>query len=309
MSTTNTGSLGDSTTKVFYDTMLLRHAEPRLIHQMFSEETEWPANSGDTIEFRIFDALPTEDDTLIEGVSPNPNELGMSKIQASATQGGRTVALTDRVQYTAVDPVMAETTRLQGDQSGRNIDKRFRDVQHAGTSVYRPNDRATRGEIISTDIMTFDLVDRMSTALEDADTPTWPEHGNRYVMQINPNTAYDLRQDPKWKDLVKYNAIDPENRLAGNYLGDTHNVRFVKSTATKDFGLVGSGGIRVHSSLMMGKGYCGHAWLSPLESVFAPPVDALKQISHVGYKYDLAVLIKQDAYGVRAEHACSLKLN
>jgi len=289
--------------------MLMRHAEPRLIHSEFSEESEFPENSGDTVEFRVFDALPTADDTLIEGVSPNPDELGNTKVQMTAVQGGRTVAITDRLEYTSVDPVMNETTRLQGDQAGRNIDARLRDGQNAGTAVYRPNSRLTRGDITATDILTFDMLDRMATGLEDASAPTWPEHGNRYLVALNPNAAYDLRQDAMWKDRVKSNPIDPENKLAGNYLGDTHNCRFFISPVTKDFGTVGSEGTRVFSTLMMGKGYYGHAWLSAMESVYAPPVDPLKQISHVGYKYDLAHGIKQDAHAVRGEHACTLRPN
>ena len=304
----NTMATIPDSNKTYFDTMLLRHAEPRIIHALFSEESEFPPNSGDTIEFRIFDALETVDDTLTEGVTPTPDELAVTKVQATSEQGGRIVPITDRMEYVSVDNVANETQRIQGDQAGRNIDARLRDGMNAGTSVYRPNSRATIGDVTTSDLMTYALIDKMSTALEAVNAPTFPEHGNRYVCLINPYTAYDLRQDPIWQAIIKSNTMDPEDRLASNYLGDTHNVRFFKSTVTKDFGLVGSGGCRVFSSLMMGKGYYGHAWLRPLESVYAPPVDPLKQISHLGYKYELAHLIKQDVYSVRGEHACSLKL-
>lgn len=308
MATNTTATIEDSTDKVFFRTMLMRHAEPRLIHAQFSEESEFPQNSGDTIEFRIFDALETVDDTLVEGVTPNSDELALTKVQATSVQGGRIVQITDRMEYVAVDPVASETTRLQGDQAGRNIDGRLRDGMNAGTSVYRPNNRATRGDVTSGDVATYNFFDKMATALEAVNAPTWPEHGNRYVCLINPYTAYDLRQDPIWQALVKTGVVDPEMLWAQNYLGDAHNIRFFKSTIVKDFGLVGSSNIRVHSSLMMAKGYYGHSFLSPLEPVYAPPVDPLKQISHLGYKYDLAHCIKQDTYAARGEHACSLKL-
>lgn len=305
MSATNTNSLPD-TVKQYYDTALLKHAEPRLVHTMFADEGEIPEGNGDTIEFRIFDALPTVTDSLVEGVTPTPDELSMSKIQGTSEPLGSFVTLTDRLLYTAQDPVLNETNRLQGDQAGRSIDAKLRETINGGTAVYRPNNRLTRDAITSSDVLTFDLVDRMSVSLEDVNAMPFPEHGNRFVMLLNPKMAYDLRQSDLWKDLVKQNAIDPEGRLAGNYLGDTHNVRFFKSTATKVWTGEGSGGINVYSGLMLAKGFYGHAPLKKLEFIVTPANDPLRQRNHAGWKVDFCSLIKQDAYGIRAEVASSL---
>lgn len=305
MSVNTTSSLPDSV-QIYFDTALLKNAEPRLIHTLFADQDGIPMNSGDTIQFRIYDALPTVTDSLVEGVTPTPDELSSSKIEGTSEQMGRHVTLSDKLLYTANDPVLNETNMLQGDQAGRSVDAKVREVINGGTSVYRPNNRVSRGAIISTDVLTFDLIDRMATALEDSNAMTFAEHGNRFPMLLNPKMAYDLRQDPLWKDIVKQNTMDPEDRLASNHLGDTHNVRFFKSTATKTFTGEGSGGINVYSGLMLAKGFYGIAPLKGLEFIVTPASDPLRQRNHVGWKVDFCALIKQDGYGIRAEVASSL---
>lgn len=302
MSITTTNSLPD-TVKSYYDTALLKHAEPRLIHSLFADEGEIPENNGDVIEFRMFDALPTVTDTLIEGVTPTPDELSMTKIQATAEPMGKHVTLSDRLLYTAADPILNETNRLQGDQAGRSIDAKLRETMNGGTGVYRPNSRISRATITSTDYLTFDMLDRMVVALEDANAVPFEEHGNRFVVLLHPKTIYDLRQDPAWKDAVEKNQIDAESRLASNYIGDTTSVRFFKSTATKVFSGAGDNGIDVYSTLMLARGFYGHAPLKGLEFIVTPANDPLRQRHHAGWKVDFAALIKQDGYGIRAEHA------
>lgn len=292
--------------KTFFNTRLLRKAEPRLIHALFADQDGIPKNNGTTIEFRQFNSLPTVTNTLVEGVTPEPDQLEMTRIEAASEQMGTFVVLTDRVQYSAVDPVLQQTNELQGNQAGRSLDAKIRETMQQGTAVMRPNDRLTRDAVQSGDKLTFDMIDRMSVALENNEAETFAEHGNRYVCLLHPKTAYDLRQSELWKDLVKYNAIDPANRLADNYLGDTHNVRFFKSTATKIYAGEGSGGIDVYSTLMVARGFYGVAPLSGLEWILTPASDPLRQRDSAGWKVDFASLIKQDGYGVRAEHAVTL---
>ena len=71
--TTQTGSGKDLSAemKTYYDKVLIRTAEAKLVHDQFGQKRPIPDRSGKTIEFRRFASLPKQMTPLTEGITPD----------------------------------------------------------------------------------------------------------------------------------------------------------------------------------------------------------------------------------------------
>lgn len=120
--------------KTFYDKVLIRAAEPELVHDQFGQKRPIPGGNGKKIEFRKFSSLPKMDKKpLTEGVTPDGQSLNVTKLEAEIKQYGGYVTTSDMLNLTAFDQVTAETLKLLGSQAGRTSDTVTRDVLCAGT--------------------------------------------------------------------------------------------------------------------------------------------------------------------------------
>ena len=81
--------------KTFYDRALLETAKPNLVHDQFGQKRPIPKNGGKKIEFRRYAALPKAMTPLTEGVTPDGKKLAVSKIEATVSQYGDYVCLSD----------------------------------------------------------------------------------------------------------------------------------------------------------------------------------------------------------------------
>lgn len=307
MAILTTGTIGLAATfKTMYAKDLLMEAEPNLLHANFGVKGR--IVGGKTVEIRKFSALPTKTGVLTEGVTPTPDSLEVTKIEATAEQVGAFVVTSDLLLETAYDPVQAETARLQGDQAGRTYDYRIREVLSQGTSV-RYVGQTSRGAITSANIITETEVKKTIRTLRNNNARPFPELGNCYVGLIDPNTEYDLINSAEWKAMVQNNAALAD-RFQGHYLGRCWGVEWFRSTAAKVFVGAGAGGVDVHSTLILGQGAYGIYTLQDLEWIMKPlgsggTEDALNQRASMGWKGSFIAKILFDAYMVRIEHAVS----
>lgn len=215
--------------KTYYDTELIRNAEPLLVHDRFGQKRSIPKNGGKTIEFRRLNPFPKATTALTEGVTPDGKKLDWSKLSATVNQYGDYVTVSDMLDLTAVDNNILEATVILGDQAGRTLDTVTREVINAGTNVqYAEGDVNARHELTSENIMTVAAVKKAVNTLKKG---LAKKICGDYVAIIHSNVAYDLMNDSEWQSVKDYNPKDWYEGEIGRIFG----CRFIETTEAKVF--------------------------------------------------------------------------
>lgn len=221
--------------KIFYSKYLITLAEPNLVHDQFGQKHPIPANGGKTIEFRKYDSLDKALTPLVEGVTPHGNKLSVSTIEATISQFGDYIELSDTLLLTAIDNNLLQATELLASQAGRTLDTVTREVLAGGTNVqYGEGTKKTRaalvgGEASGNDYLT---VRAIRTAVRSLKVMNAPKINGDYAGIIHPDCEFDIMDDPAWQAPHQY--VDTENIYA-NEIGRIAGVRFAESTEAKVF--------------------------------------------------------------------------
>lgn len=230
--TTQTGENAEISSvemKTFYDTELIRNAEPLLVHDMFGQKRSIPKNGGKTIEFRRLNPFPKADKPLVEGVTPDGKKLDWSKLSATVNQYGDYVTVSDMLDLTAIDNNILEATVILGDQAGRTLDTVTREIINAGTNVqYAAGEVESRCELDESHIMTVAAVKKAVNTLKKG---LAKKINGDYVAIIHSNVAYDLMNDSEWQSVKDYNPKDWYEGEIGRIFG----CRFIETTEAKVF--------------------------------------------------------------------------
>lgn len=165
--------------KKYYDKVLLEEAKPNLIHNQFAQKRPIPKGNGKTIEFRKFTSLPKALTPLTEGVTPDGKSLAVTSLEATVSQYGDYVCLSDLISMTAIDPIVVEATKAVGNQAGLTLDTITRDIMNSGTNVsYAPTisgstetEVSTRAALDGTSKMTVALLEKCRAKLRNANVP------------------------------------------------------------------------------------------------------------------------------------------
>jgi len=215
--------------KAYYDTELIRNAEPLLIHDRFGQKRFIPKNGGKTIEFRRLNPFPKASKPLVEGVTPDGKKLDWSKLSATVNQYGDYVTISDMLDLTAVDNNILEATVILGDQAGRTLDTVTREVINAGTNVqYGEGNVKHRYELSSSNTISVSAVKKAINTLKKGGAK---KIDGSYIAIIHSDVAYDLMNDYEWQSVKEYN---PENWYEGE-IGRIYGCRFIETNEAKVF--------------------------------------------------------------------------
>ncbi len=224
--------------QTFYDKALLTRLLPELVFAKYGQKRPIPKNSGKTISFRRFTPLAPATTPLEEGVTPEGSKLNVDEVEATLEQFGDFVEITDILDLVGIDPVAAETSELLGEQAGKTIDIRVRDVVCAGTNVQYA------GGVTGTENVTAKIsseeVKKAARTLKKANAP---KIDGSYLGIIDPDISFDLQNDPLWQDVSKYSG---GTKIMEGEIGKIGGVRFIETTET----LVKDG---VHCAMILGK--------------------------------------------------------
>lgn len=301
--TTQTGEGQDLSAemKVFYDKALIKCAEPELIHDQFGQKRPIPKNAGKTIEFRKFSSLPKALTALTEGVTPNGSKYNVSKIEATVSQYGAYIAVSDMLLLTAFDNNMKEIVQLLGSQAGRTSDTITREVLVGGTNVIFANEKASRSNIAAGDNLT---VGEIKKAVRLLKTMNAPRINGYYVALIHPDAVYDLWNDEEWIEASKYAGSE---QVFQGEIGKMYGVRFVESTEAK----IWEG--NVYGTLVLGQNAFGVTSINGggIETIAKQlgsggTEDPLNQRATFGWKLNKTAAILSQEFMVRIEHTASL---
>lgn len=297
--------------KTFYDRTLIENAEPELVHDQWAQTRDIPKNGGKTIEFRKYDQLPKALTPLTEGVTPEGQEMKVTKLEATVKQYGGFVALSDLLILTAIDNNIVEASELIGSQAGRTLDTISREVMNAGTNVQYAEGQVTSRAAITSDMkLTVKAVKKAVRFLKKQNA----KRINGYFYGIiNPDCSFDLTEDEKFVEVVKYK--NPE-RIYNGEIGAIEGVRFVETTEAKIFAEAGASGIDVYSTLILAANAYATTKIKGggLETIIkqlgsAGTADPLDQRATVGWKALKVTEILSQQYMVRIESASTFNDN
>ena len=294
--------------KTFYDKVLIRSAEPELVHDQFGQKRPIPGGNGKKIEFRKFSSLPKMDKKpLTEGVTTDGQSLNVTKLEAEIKQYGGYVTTSDMLNLTAFDQVTAETLKLLGSQAGRTSDTVTRDVLCAGTSVIYAGGAESRTALKEANTLNIADIKKAVRLLKRNNAP---KIGDSYVAIIHTDTAYDLMNDPEWIEAQKYTTSE---KIFNGEIGHMYGVRFVESTEAKIWSKADSGAtVPVYGTLVLGADAYGITSINGggIETITKQlgsggTADPLNQRATMGWKMNKTAKILDDTRMVRIEHTCT----
>lgn len=297
--------------KTFYDRTLIENAEPELVHDQWAQTRDIPKNGGKTIEFRKYDQLPKALTPLTEGVTPEGQEMKVTKLEATVKQYGGFVALSDLLILTAIDNNIVEASELIGSQAGRTLDTISREVMNAGTNVQYAEGQVTSRAAITSDMKL--TVKAVKMAVRFLKKQNAKRINGYFYGIINPDCSFDLTEDEKFVEVVKYKT--PEKIYNGE-IGAIEGVRFVETTEAKIFTGAGASGIDVYSTLILAANAYATTKIKGggLETIIkqlgsAGTADPLDQRATVGWKALKVTEILSQQYMVRIETASTFSDN
>ena len=225
--------------KTFYDRKLLDTAKTRFVHANFGQKRSIPRNNGKRVEFRKYDLFTpnTNQLTLVEGVTPTGQNLSQSKVEAEVKQYGAYVEISDLLEMTSYDPVIADSAELLGEQLGTVIEWVTRDAMNETTNVQYANGAASRVALTASNKLTVDEIRRAVRTLKKNKARMFTKNvmdesarKPHFICICSPDSTYDLQSDPLWQDVSKYNNAE---QIYSGEIGRLFGVVFVESTEAK----------------------------------------------------------------------------
>jgi N4-gp56 family major capsid protein len=312
---------------VFYSRTLLERAVPRFVHNRWAQIKDIPKKMTDSIKFRKYGAFTANTTPLSEGITPAGKKFSVTDILAQVQQYGDYTVLTDWIQLTTLDPLITEASEVLGEQAGDSLDQLTRNKLHAGTNVQcadvtSPKANVARDEIVSEDLLKADEVKIAVTVLKMANAKPItrmvnPDSGyatapldSCFIGIVDPETTLTLQDEDGFIPVEKYAN---KSKIMDGEIGSLGKVRFVETTNAMVFEGEGSGGIDVHSTLILGANAYGISRISgeALKTIVKSlgsggTEDPLNQRSTVGWKATHVAKILQQLFMIRIEHAVAI---
>ena len=203
----NTTTSTASTTyfnKTFYDRKLLDTAKTRFVHASFGQKRSIPRNNGKRVEFRKYDLFTPSTNalTLMEGVTPSGQSLSQSRVEAEVKQYGAYVEISDLLEMTAYDPVVADSAELLGEQLGSVIEWVTRDAMCQTTNVQYAGGAANRVSLTGSDKLSVNEIRKAVRNLKKNKARPFVSaldgSGRKphFICICSPDSTYDLQADP-----------------------------------------------------------------------------------------------------------------
>ena len=228
----------DPQLKTYYDTQLLENARISMIYSQFAKKQPLPANNGLTVEWRKWNTFAKATE-LKEGVIPDGQKFGSTKLTGTIKQYGTFAAVSDKLEMHSYDDTILGCTEEMGASAAETQETLIRDALLGNNNVlYCDNITLATGaksgatptncggmEASDTvmSVLTPDMVARAVTIMKKNKAPTI---GGKYVAVIHPSVAYDLRKSKEWVEAHKY--ASPEEIYNGE-IGQLHGCRFIEN--------------------------------------------------------------------------------
>lgn len=322
---------------------MLTRALPLLVFEKFGQTYPLPTNSTQTAKFRRYFLsgatgsagsgsgdfyTPLATTPLVEGVTPEGRELANQDYTVQLAQYGDYITITDVVNDTHPDNILAEATDILGENAAETVETLRFNVLKAGTNVFYANQVAGRSTVASK--ITRADQRRVTTALDrqnakkitsivksTADFNTKSVEAG-YVAVLHPDCDSDVRDMDGFKAVADYG---PHMSPMEGEIGSVEKCRYISTTVAKPFLAAGvvvasaptlrsAAGVNidVYPVIYFARDAYGivplkgHSSMTPMVVNPKPaPGDPLGQRGTVGWKLWTATVILQEAFMIRLE--------
>lgn len=163
-------------------------------------------------------------------------------------QYGFLVRISDLAELTARHDIVAKTMYILGLHSAEIYDQLIFNVVKNGSTVYLPNGRAAVTDLLASDLIAYNDLNRIESDLMD--NGARPIRDGQYAYVIPPQVYGGLRKDADWK--ASHQLRDPEVIWRGE-VGSLGGLSVVRSNAP------GFASVAQSTSLKTNKWYYGFA--------------------------------------------------
>ena len=201
-------------------------------------------NSFTYVTYPDFAAVTT---ALTEGTAPTDGEMSISTESFSATQVGKTIAISDLAALQSPHGLVEIAAERLADNAAKSQDTLVREILVAGNSVMYSNGSA-RSAVSA--IVTGAIIKNLVEELASADVEPFAD--GTYHAIVHPRVAFDLQRDTAsggYVDIFKY---DNQGVLEGLRTANYSGVRFVVTSAAKVFATAGGSSANVYATLAFG---------------------------------------------------------
>lgn len=322
---------------------MLKRALPLLVFEKFGQSYPLPSNSTQVAKFRRYFLsgatgsagsgsgafyTPLATTPLVEGVTPEGRSIANQDYTVQLAQYGDYVTISDVVNDTHPDNILAEATDLLGENAAETVETLRYNVLKAGTNVFYGNNVASRALVASAITRTDQR--RVTTALNRQNAKkitsviaSKPDYGTAsveagYVAVVHPDLDSDIRNMTGFKATADYGTH--QSPWEGE-IGTVEQVRYIATTVAKPFLAAGvviataptlrsTAGVNidVYPVLYFARDAFGIVPLKGMSSMTPMVVnpkpaagDPLGQRGTVGWKLWTATVILQEAFMIRLE--------
>ncbi len=312
-------------------TEMLSHAGPVSVLSKFGLTKPLPRNKADTIKFRRPTPFSAVTVPLAEGVTPTPGSMAYEDVTVIPLQWGDLFSITDKIADMHEDPVLADMSKLCGEQAQKTLEQLIWAKIKAGTTVYYANGSARTD--VNTAISINDVrkavryLQSMKARKVTSMLSGSPDYGTTpieaaYVAFTHTDMQADIRSLSGFTPVAEYGSQKP---LCPEEFGTVEDVRFITSPELTAFpdagGLDGNAYVSttgtnadVYPVVIVGAEAYG---LVPLKGsgAIVPTVinpgtidksDPLGQRGYVGWKTWFQATVLNQTWLVRVEAAASL---
>jgi N4-gp56 family major capsid protein len=247
----NTGT-GATATKpnAYYDKLMLELlVQTNFLHDKFAQQRPMPKKAGDTINFRKISPLVASATPLAEGVTPDGLNGQVTAISATTEAHGDWLQFSDMVDVTMVDPIIKEYTVELARAMREKLDGLVRDELNAGSQVGYANSKTSRATLAAGDVPTIN--DFRKAVLTMKKNQVKPAVQGMYAAFVTPEVAFDLMDDPKFEKA--YEIGQNNTPFIKGEIANVYGIKFIELTNAKVFAAAGTGGVDVHSSVVLGR--------------------------------------------------------
>ena len=288
--------------KDYYDTEMLENARTEIFYGQFAKRQPLPAGHNGTVEWRKWNTFENAG-KLTEGVIPEGQKFGSTKITGSIDQYGTYVSISDKLELQSYDDIIAGATEEMGASAAKTQETLIRDALLINTNVlYCENINESTGAVMNVPTspatmgasstngwakLTPTMVNKAVTKMKKNRVP---RINGKYYAVVHPSVSYDLRQSSEWIEAHKYAAT---TEIFNGEIGELHGVRFIEDSFAPVLG--GSSynnkdGGKTYATYFFGKD--GFGIIDPegggLEMIIKSRSEVggpLEQFSTIGYKF------------------------
>lgn len=203
---TDTAKITPAVNAWFNKALLVRN-KPKLIHSLFGQRENLPSGKGKIITWRRWAQLATREARVTEGVTPAASILSKQDISSTLSQYIGWVLITDVLEFTCENKILAQAATELNDQMLRTEDVLIRNVIVSTASVTT----ASNGEPEVT-CLNADDIETIANNLQNVDASTIAPQINASVrVATTPISAsyWALMNTALNRDLSRCVGFDP----------------------------------------------------------------------------------------------------